>query len=191
MVARLAEIERRLLALDAGLVQARTHELNLRFDTSQGALAQAGHVLRLRRDDSVRLTYKDSGRQESGALSRQEIEFVASDFDLARDFLMALGYQIVFVYEKYRTTYALEDVEFMLDELPYGDFVEIEGEVADLRSAAKRLGLDWATAISRSYHDIFQQVRNEQSLPFRDLTFENFAGISPRPTELGVQLADA
>jgi adenylate cyclase class 2 len=190
-LARLSELERRLLALQPRLVQARSHELNLRFDTAQGDFTQAGRVLRLRQDSAVQLTYKDPGRIKSGALSRREIEFTVSDFDSARDLLLALDYQVVFVYEKYRTTYALEAVEVMLDELPYGDFVEIEGEFTALRPAAERLGLNWAATVPRSYHDLFQQLRTRRDLPFRDLTFDNFAGVTLTPADLGLRPADS
>ena len=66
---------------------------------------RAGRVLRLRKDDLVRLTYKDNSQNIKGALSRREIEFVADDFDSAKQFIEALGYEVVFVYEKYRTTF--------------------------------------------------------------------------------------
>jgi adenylate cyclase class 2 len=186
-----SQIEHRLLDLHPRLVQARTHEHNLRFDTSRGDFSQAGRVLRLRQDSSVRLTYKGPAQLKSGASDRLEIEFTADDFAAARDLLIALDYQIVFIYEKYRTTYALQGVEVMLDELPYGNFIEIEGELPALRSAAERLGLDWTAAIPRSYHDLFEQLRRRLKLPFRDLTFENFTGISLSPLELGLRPADS
>jgi len=39
----------------------------------------------------------------------------------------ALGYAVYMMYEKYRTTFRLDNLEVVLDELPYGNFVEIEG----------------------------------------------------------------
>ncbi len=96
-------------------------------------------LLRLRRSDDARLTYKGPGSIVEGAMSRQEIEFIVSDFGAAQNFLEALDYQVVGMYEKYRTTYMIETSEvskdlgglsalIMPDELPYGNFVEIEGE---------------------------------------------------------------
>ncbi len=123
LVGDLQDLERRLLDSGARLIQPRTHELNYRFDSLDGALTRAGRVLRLRKDMRVHLTYKDAGRRVSGVLSRREIEFGVSDFEAAHDFLLALGYKIVFIYEKYRTTFLADSVEFMLDELPYGAFV--------------------------------------------------------------------
>ena len=190
-IADQARLAVRLLALHPRIVQARTHELNLRFDTAQGDLTQAGRVLRLRQDSSVRLTYKGQAQIKSGASDRVEIEFGVSDFAAARNLLLALDYQVVFIYEKYRTTYAMADVEVMLDELPYGNFIEIEGRLSALRPAAEHLGLDWTAAIPRSYHDLFQQLRRRRDLPFRDLTFENFSGLSQTLADLGLRPGDA
>ena len=64
-----------------------------------------------------------------------------------------------------------------LDELPDGDFVEIEGpDVAMLRAASQRLGLKWEAAVPESYVALFDRLRMVQGLTFRDLAFENFQG---------------
>ncbi len=117
----------RLDALQARLVQPRVLETNLRFDLPDGSLTSTGRVLRLRRDTQARLTYKGAGQNKSGVLDRQEIEFIVEDDQKARQFLEALGYRKSMYYEKYRTTYELEEALIMLDELPYGSFLEIEG----------------------------------------------------------------
>jgi adenylate cyclase class 2 len=185
------------------LIQPRTFELNLRFDTSNGDLERAGRILRLRRDDLARLTYKDNGQNINGALSRREIEFVVNDFDSAKQFIEALGYGVVFIYEKYRTTYALSsqtsevlkdfgslEAHIMFDELPYGNFIEIEGELERLRPIAKELGLDWEKAIPASYHALFERLCKSRGLTFRDLTFENFKGIKVSPMDMMIEYAD-
>jgi adenylate cyclase class 2 len=168
----------------------RTHELNLRFDTAQRDLLRAGRVLRLRRDPAVRLTYKEDRRLEHGATTRTEIEVTMSDFAAAQQMLAALGYSVIFVYEKYRSAYRLGDAEVMLDELPFGDFVEIEGALESLMPTARNLGLSWTAAIPISYHALFESLRRIRGLQFRDLTFENLKGTAVQPADLGVLPAD-
>ena len=57
----------------------------------------------------ARFTFKGpSEEEEGGILSRQEIEFVVGDFESAKQFLEALGYEVVVFYEKFRTTYELK-----------------------------------------------------------------------------------
>ena len=146
------DLTTRILNTGGRLSRPRTLETNLRFDTASGGLRASGRLLRLRRDASVYLTFKEGTRVDAGALQRREIELVLDDFEAAQLLLRGLGYEIVFKYEKYRTVFSYGPVELMLDELPYGHFVEIEGEREALEPAASQLGLHWTFAIPRSYH---------------------------------------
>jgi adenylate cyclase class 2 len=189
-VRRLEEIPPRLHDLGGRLTTPRTLELNYRLDTPEGRLRREGRALRLRRDDSVRLTYKGPSQWRDGARSRPEIETTVGDFSIALQLLESLGYVISFIYEKYRATYNLGQAEIMLDELPFGDFVEIEGPVDVLRECADQLRLDWAAAIPHSYHALFERVHTRLALGFRDLTFAEFGGVIVDPEYLGVWPAD-
>jgi adenylate cyclase, class 2 len=184
------ELLKRLQLQGAVLTEPRAHELNLRFDTPGRDLRRAGRVLRLRQDTKARITYKDADQARDGSLSRREVEFEVSDFGVAREFLEALGYEVAFIYEKYRTTYRLNELEIMSDEMPYGHFVEIEGSKGDLRTMAEGLGLNWKASIPASYSQLFETLRNRRGLTFRDLTFENLQGIEVAPSDLGVESAD-
>lgn len=190
-VLHLDQLVRRLQELQARLSQPRVLETNLRFDLPDGSLRTAGRVLRLRRDTQARLTYKGPGQNDQGILDRQEIEFVVDDFEKARKFLEALGYQQSMVYEKYRTTYEMENVAIMLDELPYGKFVEIEGETNEqIQAVVQKLHLDESAAINNSYTGLFENIRKTLELPFQDLTFENFKDVQTTADDLGVRAAD-
>src|SRR3972149_6785539 len=149
-------MEKRLVNLGAMLVQPRTHEYNLRFDTPSGELGQAESMLRLRRDAASHVTFKGPSSTLGGVLARQEIEFEVSNFSAAQKLIEALGFRSKFIYEKYRTTYALEGLKVPLDEMPYGPFVEIEGkEAAAIQTAAKKLDLDWQAHFSRKHLTVF------------------------------------
>lgn len=191
----------RLHELEARLIQRRVLETNLRFDLPNGGLRAEGRVLRLRRDTETRFTYKGPSTNEQGVLSRTEIEFTVGDFEKAKEFMEALGYQKLLYYDKYRTTYLLKisevletseiSVHVMLDELPYGNFVEIEGENSEMiRAIADQLHLNWDTAIGTSYTALFERARKTLRFVFRDLSFENFAGIEVNASDLGVRAAD-
>lgn len=184
-------IKKRLHELEAHLIQERILETNIRFDLPDARLRSKGRVLRLRRDTEARLTYKGGSRSEQGVLSRTEIEFTVGDFDKAKLFLEALGYQELLRYDKYREVFELDDCHIMLDELPYGYFVEIEGErLEDIQKATIKLHLKWETAITRSYIALFDSVKTALNLEFNDLSYENFAGIKVKPEDLGVTPAD-
>lgn len=190
-IADLEKLEARLQKLGARQVQPRVHEVNLRFDTQQGDLARAYQVLRLRRDQNNRLTYKGPSKFQDGVRVREEIEFQVSDFEAARAFLEALGYQVSMMYEKYRAAYELDEVEITLDEMPYGDFAELEGpDPQVIQQVNQRLGLDWEARSDASYTVLFDQLKQRLGLNFRDLSFENFEAVKITARDLQLRPAD-
>jgi adenylate cyclase, class 2 len=190
LVRDLSLIAARLQALGANLKSERVLETNLRFDTPDGALTRALQVLRLRQDAIARLTFKGPAAAGQSVSSRQEIEFAVSDFQAARHFLEALGYQVSIVYEKYRTEYSLRDLVVTLDEMPYGSFVEIEGPDAEsIQQAAADLHLDWEARSIASYLALFNQLRSDRGLKARNLTFAELKGVQVSPQDLGLRFA--
>ncbi len=174
-------IETRLRNLGGVCIQERRFELNLRYDTQGGDLSRTHRLLRLRQSNDAILTYKGPGQENNGILSRQEIEIKVDPVSGAQQILETLGFIPIFVYEKYRTVFELEKNQVMLDQLPFGSFVEIEGEDGEIRSAAQRLGLNWGKALPTSYHALFKKVRSELGLSVTDLTFINFENIRVTP----------
>lgn len=191
-VQNLRKIELRLQELKAQLVQPRVHEVNLRFDRSDGELRNSFRVLRLRQDDIARFTFKGpSVEKEGGILSRQEIEFEVGDFDSAKQFLEAIGFQVVVFYEKFRMTYELNDTHIMLDELPYGSFIEIEGDNAEIiHSIADLLGLNWDAMIKAGYHALFERVAGKYGLDVSKLSFENLKNTKINTADMDIIAAD-
>lgn len=191
LISDLPFLQEQLKGKNVQLVQDRTYEINLRFDDHKGTLTNSKKVLRLRQDTLARLTYKGPSKLAGGATLRQEIEFSVSDFEAARHFLEALGYRVVMVYEKFRTTYRLSNVLITLDEMPYGGFIELEGSRADdIQQVTHELGLNWEARIPESYTSLFEKLRTALNLTFRDLTFENFAGLSVPLSVLNLKFAD-
>ena len=187
----LKAVEDRLLALGAVCKIPRGFENNLRFDDPADRLGQQHQVLRLRRSEDVRLTFKGPGELHSGAVVRTELEMVVDDFDCARRFLEALGYRVVVSYEKYRAMYELDQALITLDELPYGNFVEIEVQKIEIIAGlAHRLGLRMEAAIPTSYLGLFEHVRSANKLAARNLAFDEFKDIHLTAADLGVLPAD-
>jgi len=183
-------MEAKLSALGR-VIAPRVHEVNLRFDTPDLSLSATGRLLRLRMDSRARVTFKGEGSVEGGARLRKELEFTVSDFETAKALFEALGYQVYTMYEKYRTTYQLGNVEVVLDEMPTGDFVELEGpDSQSIHAVARQLGLDWERRILESYTVLFEYLRAHLGFTFRDLSFENFKGMEINPQAMGVRPAD-
>ncbi|MEI8131639.1 MAG: class IV adenylate cyclase [Leptolinea sp.] len=188
----LTHMEIRIQALGGKLVQPRVLEVNQRFDTPDGGLSRDRRVLRLRRDQQVHLTYKGPAQMNRTVSVRQEIEVEVSNFEETQRLLEALGYKPFMFYEKYRTTYSLGGVLVTLDELPYGHFSEIEGPNAQrLQETAESIWLDWSLRSRESYSALFERVKNNCGWTMPNLSFDEFAGKSVTPENLGLRFADS
>ncbi|MBK8988089.1 MAG: class IV adenylate cyclase [Chloroflexi bacterium] len=176
LLADRAAFRARLLAAGAALTRARVFERNTRFDTPDQRLLQGEELLRLRQDTAVRLTYKGLAAADllSEAKIREELEIEVSDFDTAALIFTRLGFAPVQVYEKYRETFTWHEVEIVLDELPYGDFVELEGTEAGIKTAVSTLNLPWDKRITNNYLGLMAALKTRHDLEFDDLTFANF-----------------
>lgn len=183
-------LESRLKKMGAQLRSERIFESNLRFDMPDGALTRARRVLRLRQDEIVRLTFKGPAEFGREISVRPEIEFEVSSFDNAKAFLEALGYQVSMRYDKYRTTYDLGSLEVVLDELPFGDFAEIEGpDTATIQIASDALGLNWEARCTDSYLGLFNNLRISAVLQAENLTFDEVKQKYPA-SAFGLKAAD-
>ncbi len=137
------------------------------------------------------MTYKGPSQISGGARIRQEIEFLVGDFDKARLFLEALGFQVMMIYEKYRSIYHLDLVDITLDELPYGNFIEIEGPSVELvQKMSERLKINPKANVPASYTVLFDQLKNKMGWDFQDLSFANFAGLAITADDLAVKPGD-
>ena len=90
------------------------------------------------------------------------------------------------VYEKYRSAYMLGEVEISLDEMPFGNFCEVEGpDIESIKNTATLLDLDWEKRSTLSYLALFNNLKVKLGLAMRDLTFENFKEIKVTQQDIG------
>ncbi len=168
----------RLESAGAELIVPRIFERNVRYEDAGKTLTPRGIVVRLREDTHARLTYKEDKSVEEGITTRFEAEVEVSDFGVMETILGKLGYVPFLSYEKYRTTYALDGTEVVLDEMPYGNFVEIEGTREGIEQLVEKLGLGDAPRFGESYVELFERVKQKLGLTFTDLTFAHFEGVN-------------
>lgn len=187
----LCAFEKRVRSVGASLMRARTREVNYRFDTPDMSLAREHRVLRLRQDTSTLLTYKGPAEIKDSVSVRPEIELEVNDFTAASDLLEQLGFRLSLKYEKWRTIYQLGKLEITLDEMPFGNFTEIEGEdPATIQKTAGLLALDWNTRITDSYLLLFDHLKTKKGLSVNDLTFDALKNVEVAPGDLGVKPSD-
>ena len=167
-------LRQRLLALNC-VSKGRVFEKNIRLDDKNSSLLKNRSLLRLRQDNTNHLTFKATpGVQDKEFKVMTEHEVVVSDFESALNILISLGFNPVQQYDKWRETFILGSTQLLIDTLPYGSFLEIEGEKPHIHQLAMELGLNWDHRILLNYLAMFEIIKNDLGLAFNDVTFENF-----------------
>ncbi len=169
------ELLQKKIANLGGIFKRLVFEKNIRYENHTQTLKAQRILLRLRQDDQVRLTVKlDSPKQHSEFKILKELEITVSDFETTDLMLNALGFHQAQIYEKKRQTIEYKNTTLCLDVLPFGNFLEIEGSQAEIVATAAALGLDWSQRILSNYLEIFEYIKKDLGLEFKDVTFENF-----------------
>jgi adenylate cyclase class 2 len=140
---------------------AKLNDLGAQFDKEVfevnyqhrgGEMDERGATLRLRKiGDFTVLTYKEKVKSDDGTKQKLEHETYVSDVEATEQIIDRLGYKLTAVYEKRRKYWKLNDVEVVLDELPFGLYMEIEGTVESIDKAEKKLGLKEVEREPRGY----------------------------------------
>ena len=140
MPERRAQIEDSMKELGAQFVRDDVEE-----NTIYGGevLGQTASIVRIRRTrDRAILTYKRRIENASDAKHQIEYESEISDPESVAKILLELTLEPKLVYEKRRAIWKLRSVEVLIDELPFGLFMEIEGSLSGIKEAEMLLGVE-------------------------------------------------
>jgi adenylate cyclase class 2 len=140
MPERRAQIEDSMKELGAQFVRDDVEE-----NTIYGGevLGQTESIVRIRRTrDRAILTYKRRIENASDAKHQIEYESEISDPESVAKILLELTLEPKLVYEKRRAIWKLRSVEVLIDELPFGLFMEIEGSLSGIKEAEMLLGVE-------------------------------------------------
>ncbi|MFW6179010.1 MAG: class IV adenylate cyclase [Desulfohalobiaceae bacterium] len=154
----------KLLKAGASFVD-RYFEQNLVLDTGSRELRQKDMLLRLRKARRSVLCLKrkpdpgTAGEQE-GFKVYSEVETQVQDPEQMQAILQGLGFSPAFRYEKVREKWQLQACLVCLDLLPFGRYVELEGQ--DIMACVRLLGLDPESGSSKTYHQLHQEHRQAQ-----------------------------
>lgn len=163
----------RLVAAGARESSPRELEDNVLLDLDDGRLARAGKLLRVRRIGSKSLlTVKSPPERASTRYKiRREAEVEVAD---ARKLLQALedaGFRPSWRYQKWRRSFSFEGTTVVVDELPWGAYLEIEGDPDAIDRAAGALGYGPEQYETASYREIHERRCRAAGLPVGDLLF--------------------
>jgi adenylate cyclase class 2 len=106
-------------------------------------LGSTASIVRIRRTrDRAILTYKRRVDNASDAKHQIEHESEISDPESVARILLELTLEPKLVYEKRRSIWKLRSVEVLLDELPFGLFMEIEGSLTGIKEVETLLDIE-------------------------------------------------
>ena len=99
-------------------------------------LSEQMAVLRIRKtQNKTVLTYKKRVESDLAIKQQTEYETAVEDAGELEKIVESLGLIKTLVYQKRRKTWRFRQVEIVLDELPFGEFMEIEGSITAIAEA--------------------------------------------------------
>src|SRR5947209_1511441 len=186
-------LQARLPHLGFHLTTPRSFEHNTLYDTPNRDLRLKTQILRLREYGGIHtLTHKRIDDSANPGTSRYkfriETETTVSDPHALAEIFAQLGYQPVFIYEKYRTEFSIFDSasnstpHLVLDETPIGTYAELEGPTDWIDRTLAQLHINPATCLTDSYGKLFLDWKERTGSPAEHLTFADVASpvLTPR-----------
>ena len=175
-------LEARLPALGLTLLTPRTFEHNVLYDTADRRLRSKGQILRLREyGGRCVITHKrpPEDADDTQYKTRIETESGVDDCAAIREIFAQLGYEPVFVYDKFRTEWEAPVARnepgrhLVIDETPIGTWAELEGPTAWIDATLDALGVRHDACLTDSYGRLFEIWKSEHGSEARHMTFED------------------
>ena len=170
----LENTRKKIIAIGFRLIHKKYFERNIVFDTPGGKLKNKKFLLRLRKKENKnvvtfkRPTHKFASLSPTDYKIREETEVEVSDFENMKRIFTGLGYDVVFIYEKYREEFRKGDVKVMVDETPIGNFIEIEGPGEAIDRTARELGCGKTDYLIDNYRTLFRKAGGTGDMKFKE-----------------------
>lgn len=157
--------------LSLGQFVSSAREETIMYDNSEKDLFKRDERLRLRKiinlkngKESCECSYKKPKTREYIKVE-EEYEVMISSFGEMRTILAKIGFNEVSSYQRIRDTFKIDGVKITLDSFPFGDFLEIEGDIEKIKNIANSLGFKLDDNITESCDDIYARLRIAEGKP--------------------------
>ncbi|HEY5589237.1 MAG TPA: class IV adenylate cyclase [Candidatus Paceibacterota bacterium] len=168
----LSILEEKIKAVGAKELHKNIFQRTVKMDTPDESLRQKGVFLRVRDGEKKIMTVKSKLPElVKNFKEREELEIEISDVELAEKMLKVLGFTQKRIMEKYRTEYELEGTILALDRLPFGNYLEIEGDKDLIEKVIKILGLENLERNIHTYWHLFDEYKKANNLQGEDIVF--------------------
>jgi adenylate cyclase class 2 len=128
-----------------------------------GRLDLGGCALRLRRvNNRATLTFKQRFPSKSPIKHQQEEETMVANPDAAHAIISALGFRVGLIYEKRRVHWVIGKATLVIDELPFGLFMEIEASEREIKRVEKLLAAETLQPVMETYPSLTIRLGKER-----------------------------
>ena len=153
------------------VVLNKSKEKTVRLDTSNKDLEKRGVFLRVRAGSKNTITLKEKIGDDKNIRTRKETEFEIQDIEAMAYILGKLGFDYSRTMEKYRINLKYKNAKLSIDEMPFGFYLEIEGEENRIEAITKELGYNPEEKILVTYWDILEEYNKEHKTNKKDIEF--------------------
>ena len=151
----------------------KAFEKTVKFDTKNDDLKREGKFLRVRTGFKSVITFKRKIRPKDKKFKeREEIELGISNPKAIKKILENLGFTKKWVMEKYREKWQWGSAEIVIDKLPFGNFIEIEGSKRAIEKNAKLLGLRLTDGLTYTYWGLWEDYRKKHKIRDKNIIFK-------------------
>lgn len=165
------EIRKKLINI-GGETKGEFFQRGIPLDTPNGDLHRKGIFLRVRSGGVNTLTVKKKFKEDNSRYKeRDEFEVEVSSIEKTIIILENLGFKKLRVIEKYREEFKFPNVTVVLDRLPFGNYMEIEGTEEEIEKMIVLLGFTNSQRITQTYWALNQKYWKEKGLDAEDIVF--------------------
>jgi len=159
--------------------KSSAYEITVMYDEGK-KLFEKDARLRLRRkvdiktnEEETEISYKKPKTRE-GIKIEEEYETSVGSFNEIKEILENIGFSKVSSYERIRDTFEKDGLKITIDSFPFGDYLEVEGEIEAIKKFADEFGLKMEDNITKACDDIYYDIQTEKGEEVSDhILFEN------------------
>ena len=139
-------------------------EKTIRFDTYDKKLEKNDIFLRIKTGNENVVTLKEPNNNDRKKFFESNNRmFQIDDVENFCYIMEQVGFSKKYVMEKYRLSWCFKNIEFYIDELPFGIFLELKGEKEEINKMIKFLKIKQEELIKDTYWEIYAKQEKDQS----------------------------
>ena len=125
-------------------------------------------------EKEIILTVKRKTKDNTHFFEREEIEMKLREenIETLREILKSLGFSKEIVFEKKRKNIFKDDITISFDELPFGFFIEFEGEPETIDRYLKEFNLSNRPRITRAYLGLWEDYKKAHGIAEENCIFK-------------------